>query len=63
MGATQSVSCLIGCVMNKLSPSEFLKTHIAIAIDEANKAPRSREMSLVITKLEEAAMWNEKVSE
>ena len=49
--------------MNKLSPFEFLKTHIAIAIDEANKAPRSREMSLVITKLEEAAMWNEKVSE
>lgn len=49
--------------MDKLSPKEFLKTHIAIAIEEASNAQRSREMALVITKLEEAAMWNEKVSE
>jgi len=35
----------------------MLLAHIQDAIEEAKKQPASREMSLVITKLEEALHW------
>ena len=40
---------------------EFLRVHLDIAITKAKSLPRSREASCVITKIEEAAMWLEKV--
>jgi len=39
--------------MVKDSPASM----ITDAIEEAQKQPKSREMSLVITKLEEALLW------
>jgi len=37
--------------------------HLLDALDEAHKQPKSREMSLVITKIEEAIHWYKAVVE
>lgn len=44
-----------------MGAKEFLVKHLEIAHDKANELPAGREKALVITKLDEAIMWLERV--
>ncbi len=45
-----------------MNVKEFLEMHLEIAIERAHELPSGREKALLITKLDEASMWLDRVN-